>query len=551
MLAAEYNRPVLQSRKRLLLLIAALPALIVVSAFLYMAAMSVLEGEQRTFIQSLEFAAETLSTTGYGKDASWSHPVTVLFVILLQFIGVFLVFLIFPLYLIPVLEERFEARLPKGAPKVEEGTVLIYQSGSAVASLLDELERSGVPVLLIEDSTDEARRQSDLGRKVVVGTLDDGVLGRVSFEGVRALVANGPDDENAAVILSARQSGFSGEILALVEEPFHRKPMMLAGADAVFTPRHILGAALAARASENLNPRLIGAQALGRRLVVSEVRIHPDSGLAGQMLGEAAVGQASGVTVIGQWVQGQLEAQPTAQMTIEPGAILIVAGSEENIRRFSEKRGSIELNKAGTFVIAGYGEVGHKVVQLLRDAGERTLVIDRNAGKGVDVVGDVMDLGVLEEARVADAQAVIVAVDNDSATLFSTVILKDFAPGVPVIARVNQAQNVERIHRAGADFALSISQVSGQILAGRLLGQESISVNQQLKVLKANANGLAGRRPADLDIRESTGCSVVAVGRGDDVLIDLGGDFTFDASDEVYLCGSVDATQKYLREFPQ
>ena len=259
----------------------------------------------------------------------------------------------------------------------------------------------------------------------------------------------------------------------------------------------------------------------------------------------------NGVTIIGQWVQGQLQAQPNAQMRIEPGAILIVVGSAESIRHFSEKSGSTQLRKAGTFVIAGYGEVGHKVVQLLDDAGESTLVIDRNPGDGVDVVGDVMDLRVLEQAGVSDAQAVIVAVDNDSATLFATVILKDFSPGVPVIARVNQIQNVERIHRAGADFALSISQVSGQILAGRLLGQESISVNQQLKVLKVNAKGLAGRKPAELDIRESTGCSVVAVGRGDDVLIDLGGDFVFDAADEVYLCGSVDSTQEYLRVFPQ
>ncbi len=541
----------LRSQKRLLLLVATLPALIVVGAFLYMQLMNRLEGDPRTFLESLEFAAETLSTTGYGKDAGWDHPILVVFVILLQFIGVFLVFLVFPLYLIPVLEERFEKRLPKSAPEVEDGTILVYQAGPAVASLLDELELSEVPTLMIEDEPDEARRQIDRGRSVIVGTLDDGVLSRINFEGVRALVANGPDDENAAVILSARQSGFSGEILAVVEEPFHRKPMMLAGADSVFTPRHVLGAALAGQASEKLNPRVLGVQALGRKLVVSEVRVAPDSEIAGQTLAEAAVGKQGRVTVIGQWVQGQLQAQPSADMRVEPGGILVVVGSDENIQRFSEKTGSTELSKAGAFVIAGYGEVGRKVVQLLDDAGERTLVLDRDAADGVDVVGDVMDLEALERAGVADAQAVIVAVDNDSATLFSTVILKDFAPGVPVIARVNQAQNVERIHRAGADFALSISQVSGQILAGRLLGQESISVNQQLKVLKVSAKGLEGRRPADLGVRESTGCSVVAVGRDEEVLLDLSGDFRFQSGDEVYLCGSVDATQEFLREFPQ
>jgi hypothetical protein len=65
-------------------------------------------------------------------------------------------------------------------------------------------------------------------------------------------------------------------------------------------------------------------------------------------------------------------------------------------------------------------------------------------------------------------------------------------PEVPVIAWVNQAENVLRIHRAGADFALSISQVSGQMLAQKLLGQEAVAVDPQLKVLKVSPDGLAG-----------------------------------------------------------
>ena len=48
---------------------------------------------------------------------------------------------------------------------------------------------------------------------------------------------NSTDDRNAAVIIAARQLGFSREILALVEDPYHRQPMILAGASAAFTPR--------------------------------------------------------------------------------------------------------------------------------------------------------------------------------------------------------------------------------------------------------------------------------------------------------------------------
>src|SRR5512134_3987178 len=114
-----------RSHQRLLLLIAGVPVLLVLSALIYMIGMSVLEGQQRGFWQSLSWAAETLSTTGYGSDARWSHPLMVIFVVVVQFVGVFLVFLIIPIFLVPFLDERFEERLPRFAPGNLRDHVLI------------------------------------------------------------------------------------------------------------------------------------------------------------------------------------------------------------------------------------------------------------------------------------------------------------------------------------------------------------------------------------------------------------------------------------------
>ena len=54
-------------------------------------------------------------------------------------------------------------------------------------------------------------------------------------------------NRNAALTITARQLGFTGDILGLVENPLHRQPTILAGATAAYTQRHVLGAALAAR----------------------------------------------------------------------------------------------------------------------------------------------------------------------------------------------------------------------------------------------------------------------------------------------------------------
>jgi Trk K+ transport system NAD-binding subunit len=213
--------------------------------------------------------------------------------------------------------------------------------------------------------------------------------------------------------------------------------------------------------------------------------------------------------------------------------------------------GTTQLRRQGPFLVCGGGEVGRKVVELLSDAGEETFVVDSQPGPAVNLLGNVLDTQILKQAGVENVQAVILALSADSTTLFATVIVKDMAPDVPVIARVNSAENVERMFAAGADFALSISQVSGQLLAWRLLGKESVAVDPELRVVKVTARGLEGRRPAELAVRETTGCSVVAVERGDDLHVEFGDEFRFRADDAIFICGSSEATQKYSEIYPQ
>ena len=540
-----------RSYKRLLVFIGAIILLLIVVALFYMAGMSYLENKPRTFWDALEWAGESLSTTGYGADSSWRHPLMVIYVVLVQLIGVFLVFLVFPVYLIPFLEERFETRLPQETPDAKDHVVIFHHSPS-VTTLLEELQRADITTVVIEEDQAEARRLLEQGHRVVYGNLDEGVLKRTHLDKARALIVNSTDDRNAAVILTARQLGFTGEIVALVEDPYHRQPIMLAGASAAFTPRHILGAALAARASPKVSPTVAGIQQLGQKLQVTEARITRDSVLSGKTLAEAGLRQHAGVTVIGQWVGGKLVTPPTSSMRLEPGGILVLVGTPEHIQRFMEVcAGTKQLRRHGPFLIAGGGEVGRKVAELLNDVGEETFVIDHQPGPAVNLVGNVLDTKLLKQAGVENVQAVVLALSADSTTLFTTVIVKDMAPDVPVIARVNRAENVERIYAAGADFALSISQVSGQILAWRLLGKEAVALDPELRVLKVSARGLGGRHPSELGIREKTGCSVVAVERGNELLVEFGDQFNFATADAVYICGSAEATQKYSEVFPQ
>ncbi|HTQ79218.1 MAG TPA: NAD-binding protein, partial [Thermoanaerobaculia bacterium] len=365
-----------RSQKRLVLLALGLPVLVASCAVLYMVGMAYFEGSPRDFWESLEWSAETLTTTGYGADSHWQHPAMVLFVVAVQFVGVFLVFLVVPLYLIPFLEERFEIRLPQAVDRPLTGHVLVFRYGVAVETLLTELAASGVVTVFLEPNEAAARRLFDAGVRVVHRGFDDAALRAAHLATARAVIANGTDDENASVILAARQLGFTGPVLALVEEPFYRSPMMLAGATAVFTPRHILGAALAAHASARINPRLAGVHPLGGSLEVAEVRIERQSPLAGQTLGEAAIRTRTGATVIGEWIGGELQTRHDAALRLQPEGVLVVAGGPESLKRVSDlARGGASPDRQGPFIVCGMGEVGRKVVELLQVVGEEVRTI--------------------------------------------------------------------------------------------------------------------------------------------------------------------------------
>jgi Trk K+ transport system NAD-binding subunit len=143
----------------------------------------------------------------------------------------------------------------------------------------------------------------------------------------------------------------------------------------------------------------------------------------------------------------------------------------------------------------------------------------------------------------------VLALNPDSTAIFATVIVKDLAPDVPVIARVNRSENVERLYAAGADFALSVSQVSGQLLAYRLLGKESVMVGLELRVVKVSTRGLENRHPRESELHERTGCTVIAVERAKELLVEFPPDFRFQPDDAAYVCGTAEATGRFSQRF--
>jgi Kef-type K+ transport system membrane component KefB/Trk K+ transport system NAD-binding subunit len=447
----------------------------------------------------------------------------------------------------PLVEERYEGQLLHALPDIKDA-VVIFGYGPEVDCLIAELDSRAIPTVVIEANESSARRLHARGLRVVHASIGDEQMNLRPLAKARALVANGPDEDDALLAATARDYGFTGPIVALIDNPNRRAPMQLAGATAAFTPNHVLAAAVAVRASAKIGPRITGVQPLAHLLEVAEIRVHDKSTLANKTMAESGIQASTGAHIVGQWVDDTLHSPPAADEALRSGMILVAVGGPESIKKLSQI--ARPITQEGTIVVAGFGDVGSKIVEMLHDAGESVCVIDAVGQPGVDVVGDVLDSAVLRQAKVAEARVVILACENDSSALLVATVVRDYAPDVPIIACAALVENVRRIQQAGADFAISVGQVAGQLLAYHVLGQ-MVSQQARIKLAKLDVGSLVDHHPLEPRIRERTGCTVIAVERADEVIMDIPSDFVLRDGDALYVCGTVDNFDHFYEEFTE
>ncbi len=434
---------------------------------------------------------------------------------------------------------------PPSLPNLVDA-VVVYGYGPGVESLLEELARRGKASIVIEEDETTARELHKKGRRVVFAprSIEELDLGRMKQ--ARALVLNGKDDDNALFALSAREAGFEGPIVAMIDDPRRRSPLLMAGADATFSPTHVLAAALSSRASTKIGPRITGVQPLSRLLDVVELRVHEGSPLAGSSLASVDLRKRTGANIVGQWTDSALQLPPAPDEIIEPGTILVAAGAPESIEKLGDM--TRPIREEGTIIVVGFGDLGRKLAEILRVVDEEVCVVAPEEAPGVDIVGDIVDRATLQRLVMAKARVAVLALETDSATVMAATVLRDFAPELPIIAGVHRVENVGRIQRSGADFALSVSQVAGQLLAHHVLG-ETVSLHPRIKLVRVGPGRLEGRNPLTERIRETTGCTVVAVARDGEVIMEIPNTLRLAPEDVLYICGTADAIAQFNDKF--
>ncbi|MFU1780961.1 potassium channel family protein [Haloarcula japonica] len=539
-------------QRRTGLYVLGLIGIILVYALAYDYGMSAFENEPRTFLKSLQIVVETFTTTGYGSDGDWQSTEMLLLIIVMDITGVVLIFLALPVLLFPLFEEAMETKAPNTVENSLSDHVVICQFSPRGETLITELDTWDVDYVIVEPDRDRANELYEDGYYVIHADPQsvDG-LERAHLSSARAVVADASDQVNTSIILTAREVDESVQTVSVVKEPDRAKYHDLAGADAVLSPRGLLGESLASKVTTGVSTTLGDSIEIGEDFDIAELPIHRGSELVGTTLADSGIREETGVNVIGAWFHGQFVSPPDPDAELDGSTVLLVSGTESQLEQLKQMTlSSVRGFRRGETVIIGAGEVGQTITSALTNAEVPHTVLDQTDEQGVDVVGDATEPDDLRHAGISAARTVILALSEDTDTEFATLVIRDLNPDVEIIARAEESENVQKMYRAGADYVLALSTVSGRMLASTVLEDEDvISMDQQVEVIRIAADGLGNATLGEADIRSRTGCTVVAIERDSQVITDLGPDVTIEPTDKLVIAGTDDGVTRFKSVF--
>jgi Trk K+ transport system NAD-binding subunit len=519
--------------------------IILTYAVIYQQLMRIYENEEKTYAQSVQVVVESITTAGYGGDSPWTSDVMNYMVLIMNLTGVVLVFFALPMFLVPLIREAMKPKPLQRTYKTDH--IIICSHSRRAAVLKKELTSKRIPFIVIDKDRETVLELNKQGIDAMEGNpADEAILKAANIEQARSLVTDFDDESNAVIALTARHLRDDLQIITIASDLKTSRYHRYAGANEVINPREVLGKGLAEKVIVNLSSEIQGITKIGEELEIAEILVETDSKLDGMKIGDTDLRDIEGAELLGLWESGEFIPNPGPDQSITGETILLFSGSHNILEQVSHKTSTLNPNQTREVIIAGYGLVGQTVKKYLSDNNIPNRVLDKTEMDDVDFVGDITDEGILKEAIGENTSSVVLAVSNDDTAIYATLILRNLNPDMEIIARANEPTTAAKLYRAGADYVLNLSTVSGRMIFSAIVESDIIlSSDTNYEVVRTAAPKLVGIRPDTEKIREITGSSIVMVKRGAQSITEFPSDFEIQTDDELIIVGSDDTINKF------
>lgn len=285
-----------------------------------------IEGGSATVLDSVYWAAVTISTIGYSNNGIYlTSAAGKAFSIFVIALGIFVIFVGVQIGVGPWFEHKLEHMMEKRrAPIPKEGHVIVAGISELGEESVNELLRRKIPVAAIDD--DEARLRPLLERNIPIVLGDptrESVLKSANIKEARAIITASDDTTNAFVAITARHIKPDIRVASSASRRSSLKVLRHSGVNSVARSKWISGERLAAKA--------IGEEAAGRELekgtYLYQVEVKRSSKMGGMSMGDA-VKKFGGIAIVGVRRKGEFHPYKQEMKLMEGDVIHLIGGRE-------------------------------------------------------------------------------------------------------------------------------------------------------------------------------------------------------------------------------
>ena len=478
------------------------------------------EDQQHSWLTGLYWTLTVMSTLGFG-DITFQSDLGRSFSMLVLVSGIVMLLILLPFTFIrffyaPWLEAQVRLRAPRRAAEDVRDHVIICRYDEIARGLILRLDETSLPYYVIESDPAKAAELHGDGVSVVAGAPD----ANATYEALRApdarlVLANLGDAANTNITLTVREVAPSLPVVALAEDIDSVDVLELSGASQVLPLKQQLGEQLASRVAVG-TPQ---AHRIGRfeDLVFAEFPIHATT-LPGRTIRDTRLRALTGLNIVAVWERGRL--LPAGPDTVlSDHSVPVIVGTEEQLTELDALFVIYPYNEDPVLVIGG-GKVGCATARALRERGIAVTILDQGLSPDPQlaqvadrvVVGDAANLQVVTDAGIAKAPSVVLTTNDDATNIFLALYCRKLNPETHIVSRITQDWNLEAIHRAGANFALSHGALAVKSLISLVQGRELVVLGEGAELfVEGVPSTLAGARLGESGIGARTGLNVIAV----------------------------------------
>jgi Trk K+ transport system NAD-binding subunit len=234
----------------------------------------------------------------------------------------------------------------------------------------------------------------------------------------------------------------------------------------------------------------------------------------------------------------------------------VLAGTAEHLARFNATLPQGRQHVA--VLVIGSGKVGEAAIRHLKEKGVTVYAIDREkeslsaVAEVADEIfcGDAADRATIERAGIRRVASVLLTTNDDAMNIYLAVYCRRLNPDIRIISRITHERNVEAIHRAGADFALSYTSLGVESVMALLRGDAPVLLGEGVSFFELPMpKSLAGVRLGNTAIGSRSGLSVVALERDGVLVTQLTSETILPPHGKLLMLGSVEQRQEFIDVF--